>query len=88
MRNDKLLLELIEQESKAENGLVYTESQGHKSFRGRVFATCEECGYEVGDVVLFSEFAGEKTSLDNKEYTIIDSTNVFAVEVIDDSTDK
>lgn len=84
MKNSKLLVQRIKAETEAIDGVYYTESNMHKSFKGLVIATDDDCGYEVGDKVIYSEFAGEEVSIDNKEFTIIASENVWALEVDDD----
>ena len=84
MKNDKLLLAIIKQKDVSKDGVIYTESQRHRSFKGEVIATSDDCGYEVGDIVVFSEFAGEEVSVDGKKCLIIDSENVWAVEVEDE----
>lgn len=79
MKNKKLLLERIE-DTQEVDGVIYTEDQRHKSFKGRIVAIDEEeCGYEIGDIAVFSEFAGEEVFIDKKKYLIIDSENVWCV---------
>ena len=80
MKNDKLLLELIKQEDVSKDGVIYTESQRHKSFKGKIIATDDDSGYELGDVVIFSEYAGENVHVDGKDCLIIDSENIWGVE--------
>ena len=79
MRNGKLLLRQIKQEDVSKDGVIYTDSQKHKSFKGEIMATDEDSGYEISDVVIFSEFAGEEVHIDDKAYLIVDSENIWGV---------
>lgn len=79
MKNKKLLLERIDDTDEVD-GVIYTEDQRHKSFKGKIVAIDEEdCGYEIGDVVIFSEFAGEEVFIEDKKYLIIDSESVWGI---------
>lgn len=84
MKNGKLLIDLLKQEDVSKDGVIYTESQRHKSFKGAVAATDDKSGYELGDVVVFSEFAGENIHIDGKEHLIIDSEDVWGVMEVSD----
>ena len=80
MKNGKLLVlpANIEREIK---GVYYTEDQKNKCFKGTVVATpTGENGYEVGDVILYGEFAGDEIEIEGKTHLIIDMEQVYAVE--------
>jgi len=79
MKNKKLLLTKIEQGEEID-GVIYTEDQRHKSFKGEIVGIDEDSsGYEIGDIVVFSEFSGEEVFIDKAKYLIIDEENVWAV---------
>jgi co-chaperonin GroES (HSP10) len=40
-------------------------------------ATGELDGYEVGDKVIYSQYAGEDVVIDNEKFVIIDSENIW-----------
>jgi len=76
MKNGRLLLRPIKQEKK-QDILVYTNDQCHKSYEAEVMATGELDGYEVGDKVIYSQYAGEDVVIDNEKFVIIDSENIW-----------
>ena len=65
MKNGKLLLKKIS-DKVVDGGVIYTDSQKHKSFEGEIMSTSGDCGYEIGEHVIFSEFAGEDVWIDGK----------------------
>lgn len=79
MKNQKLLIKLKEVETE-KNGVIYTNNQNQKSFEGVIVAIGDmESGYDIGDVVVFSEFSGEDVWVDGHKYRIIEEENVWAV---------
>jgi chaperonin GroES len=80
MVNNKLLVRQIKEDLKETDGVIYTSDQQHKSFKGEIISVDSSSTFKNGDMVYFSEFAGEKVSFEAEDYLIIDAENVFAVE--------
>jgi chaperonin GroES len=86
MRNHKVLVRKIEPKMETEDGLIFTQDQCMNTTEGVIVAvppmTNEMFEYKVGDVVLFSQFAGENLYVDGQKLIIIDSENIFATRDI------
>lgn len=81
MKNNHLLLKKIDTKEINTDGLVHTDEQKDKVFMGEVVAICDQLsGYEVGDVVLFGEFATDDVHLNGHTYSIIDEENIYAIK--------
>ncbi|RPI51996.1 MAG: hypothetical protein EHM49_01805 [Deltaproteobacteria bacterium] len=79
MVNGKILVTLLSEDLSEHDGIIYTSEQRHKSFRGEVKATDPSTPFKVGEVVVFSEFAGENIWIDGEKFMIIDSENIWGV---------
>jgi co-chaperonin GroES (HSP10) len=77
MKNGRLLVKRVD-EQKKEDLVIYTNEQKHKSYTGEIVAHCVEDGFEIGDKIIFSEFAGEEMVVDGKKYIVLDGENVVA----------
>jgi chaperonin GroES len=78
MKNGKVLLTRIVE--KEHDGIIYTDEEKNRCFKGSIAALSDgEAGYEIGDVVMFSEFSGEDVWIDGKSYLIIDQEDIWGV---------
>ncbi len=81
--DDRLVLELIEQEEKTVSGIIIPDSAKEKPIMGRVVAvgTDEDLREKIkeGDKVLFAKYGGEEINFDDKDYKIIQRSDVLAV---------
>ncbi len=81
--DDRLVLELIEEEQKTASGLYIPDTAKEKPIMGRVIAvgTDEDLKEKIkeGDKVLFAKYGGEEISFDNKSYKIVQRSDVLAV---------
>jgi chaperonin GroES len=81
--DDRLVLELIEEEQKTASGLYIPDSAKEKPIMGRVIAvgTDEDLREKIkeGDKVLFAKYGGEEINLDKKDYKIVQRSDVLAV---------
>jgi chaperonin GroES len=81
--DDRLVLELIEEEQKTASGLYIPDTAKEKPIMGRVIAvgTDEDLREKVkeGDKVLFAKYGGEEISFDKKDYKIVQRSDVLAV---------
>jgi len=81
--DDRLLVELVEEETKTVSGIIIPDSAKEKPRRGVVVAvgTDEDLQskVKVGDKVLFAKYGGEEITADGKEYKIVQRSDVLAV---------
>lgn len=85
---DRVVVTALAAETTTRSGLVLPESAGEKSNQGTVVAVGPgklEDGKRVapdvktGDIVLYSEYAGQKVKFDDAEYQIIRADDIMAV---------
>lgn len=85
---DRVIVKALDQERKTKSGIVLPESTNERSNEAEVVAVGPgkyEDGKLVapevkkGDVVLFSEYAGQKVKVDGAEYQIIRQDDILAV---------
>jgi len=86
---DRVVLEAVEKEEKTASGIVLPESAKEKPQEGRIVAVglgnlgdngkrvALELG--VGDLVIFSKYAGTEVKHGEKEYLILRESDVLAV---------
>lgn len=86
---DRLVVERIEQESKTSGGIIIPDNAKEKPKQGRVLAVGagakDESGKRipvdvaVGDIVLFTQWAGSEIKLDGKEYLVLKESDVIGI---------
>src|SRR5699024_692482 len=86
---DRIVIELVEQQEKTENGIVLPESAQNTSHEGKVVAVgsgrVTENGETIkpevaeGDQIIFSKFAGTEVEYQGKEYLILRESDILAV---------
>ncbi|RMG25744.1 MAG: co-chaperone GroES [Armatimonadetes bacterium] len=87
--NDKVVLEVLEEEDKTASGLYLPDTAKKKPQTGKVIAvgdgrlledgTRAPMTVKVGDRVLFSKYGGNEVTIDGKEYTILDEDQIYAI---------
>ena len=81
--DDRLVLELIEEEQKTVSGLYIPDTAKEKPIMGKVIAvgTDEDLREKIkeGDKVLFAKYGGEEINFDSKTYKIVQRADVLAV---------
>jgi chaperonin GroES len=81
--DDRLLIELVEEETKTSSGIIIPDTAKEKPRMGVVVAvgTDEDLQskVKVGDKVLFAKYGGEEITADGKEYKIVQRSDVLAV---------
>ena len=86
---DKVLVERVEADGKTAGGIVLPDTAKEKPQRGKIVnvgegrllddGTRREVQVKKGDLVLFTSYAGTEIKLDDKEYLIMDETDIMAV---------
>jgi len=80
MKNERLLVLPLKTEKKDQRGIIYTDAQSHRVFKGEIAFSSGKEDYPVGAIVYFSEFSGEEVWYEGKKYRIILEDDVFAIE--------
>lgn len=93
---DRIVVEAIEQEDKTAGGIIIPDSAKEKPKQGKVLAVGpgakDENGkriamdVEVGDIVLFTQWAGSDVKIDGKEYKVLKESDVIGT--IEQSSSK
>ncbi len=80
--DDRLLIEPAEAESTTAGGIIIPDTAKEKPMMGTVIeiGTDDEIKelFKIGDKVLFAKYGGEDITIDNKEYKIVQRTDILA----------
>lgn len=86
---DKVLVERLEAEAVTAGGIVLPDSAKEKPQRGKIVSVGEgktgkdgkkiEMQVKKGDQVLFTSYAGTDIKIGDKEYLIMDESDIMAV---------
>ena len=77
---DRVLVKVIEAESRTASGILLPETAKEKPQRGEVVAIGEgeEIAVAVGDKVLYAKYGGTEIRVDGTDYLILDSGDILA----------
>jgi len=86
---DKVLVQRLEAETKTTGGIVLPDTAKEKPQRGKIISvgkgkvlddgTIKKMQVKKGDMVLFTSYAGTEVKVDDKEYLIMDESDIMAV---------
>jgi len=86
---DRIVVERIEQESKTAGGIIIPDNAKEKPKQGKVLAVGpgakDENGkrivvdVEVGDIVLFTQWAGSEIKMDGKDFLVLKESDVIGI---------
>ncbi len=86
---DKVLVQRLEAKTKTSGGIVLPDSAKEKPQRGKIVSvgkgkvlddgTLKKVQVKKGDTVLFTSYAGTEVKIDDKEYLIMDESDIMAV---------
>jgi len=86
---DKVLVQRLEAKNKTAGGIVLPDTAKEKPQRGKIInvgqgkllddGTRKKMQVKKGDTVLFTSYAGSEIKIDNKEYLIMDESDIMAV---------
>ena len=87
--SDRIVVKLIERETKTSAGIILPESAREKPFEGEVVAVGPGArndkgehiplDIKVGDTVLYAKYAGTEVKLDDEKYLILRESDILAV---------
>jgi len=79
---DRLLIEPVEMQKKTESGIIIPDTAKEKPILGKVIevGTSDEVksNFAVGDTVIFAKYGGEDINFNNKEYKLIQMSDILA----------
>ncbi|HEW79274.1 MAG TPA: co-chaperone GroES [Phycisphaerales bacterium] len=86
---DKVLVRRLEAENKTTGGIVLPDSAKEKPQKGKIVSvgegkllddgTLQKMQVKKGDTVLFTSYAGTEVKLNDKEYLIMNESDIMAV---------
>jgi chaperonin GroES len=86
---DKVLVERLEAEDKTKGGIILPDTAKEKPKQGKILAVGEgrlldngervPFQVKVGNLVLFSSYAGNDVKIDDKEYVIMSEEDILAI---------
>ncbi|MDE3038816.1 MAG: co-chaperone GroES [Pseudomonadota bacterium] len=86
---DRLVVERIEQDTKTAGGIIIPDTAKEKPKQGKVIAVGSgkkdkdgkrlPIDVEVGDIVLFTQWAGNEVKIEGTEYLILQEENVLGI---------
>lgn len=81
---DRILVEVLDAETKTASGLVIPDTAKEKPQRGTVVAVGdgkkeEPITVKVGDEVLYGKYAGTEITYEGKEYLIMRESDIYAI---------
>ncbi len=86
---DKVLIQRLDAESVTSGGIVLPESAKEKPQRGKIVSVGEgkalkdgtviKVQVKKGEEVLFSSYSGTEIKIDDKEYMIMDESEIMAI---------
>ena len=78
----RVLVEILDEQSVTASGLVIPETAKEKQQKGIIVAIGDDedlIKVKVGEKVLFPKYSGTELRLDNRDFLIIDATELLAV---------
>ncbi len=80
--DDRVLIELVEEEEEKVGSIIIPDTAKEKPRMGKVVAvgTDEDLQekIKVGDKIIFSKYSGDEIKIDNKEYLIVQRSDILA----------
>jgi len=76
---ERVLIEQIEAETKTASGLIIPDSAQEKPLQAKVVAIGEDVKtLKKGDTVLYPKFTGTELNIDNKNYLMLEISDILA----------
>ncbi len=77
---DRLLVERVEEENTTASGIIIPDNAKEKPSRGKVLAVGNDVEeIKEGDTVVFGKYAGNELVLDDKEYLVLEASDVLGI---------
>lgn len=79
---DRVLIKVVEAETKTASGLYIPDTAQEKTQTGTVIAIGDDkemISVKVGDKVMYDKYAGTTVSLDDEDHLIVKSMDILAI---------
>ncbi len=79
---NRVLVEREEEVTKTASGIIIPDNAKEKPQRGKVLAVgpdAEDEGIRVDDTIVFAKYSGTDIVLDDKEYLILESSDILGI---------
>ena len=81
---DRIVIKQFEAEEKTKSGIILTTSAQEKPSQAKVIAVGPgtkdvQMEVKVGDIVVYSKYAGSEIKLDDEEFIVIKQSDVLAI---------
>ncbi len=77
---ERVLIEQIEAETKTASGLIIPDSAQEKPLQAMVVAIGDDVkAVKKGDTVLYAKFTGTEINLDDKNYLMLEVSDILAI---------
>ena len=81
--DDRVLVQLVEEESKTASGIIIPDTAKEKPMIGEVIAvgTDEDLQemVKVGDKILYGKYGGTEVDFEDKKYLIVSRSDILAI---------
>jgi len=77
---DRLLIQRVEESNTTSSGIIIPDNAKEKPSQGKVIAIGSEVEeVKEGDTVVFGKYTGNEISIDEQEYLIVESSDVYGI---------
>ncbi len=77
---DRLLVERVEEENTTASGIIIPDSAKEKPLKAKVLAIGNDVDdVNIDDIIVFGKYTGTELSLDDKEYLVLEVSDVLGV---------
>ena len=77
---DRLLVERVEEVNTTASGIIIPDNAKEKPSQGKVLAIGSDVEeVKEGDVVVFGKYSGTELTLDDKEYLVLEVSDVLGI---------
>ena len=80
MKNKRLLVEFIPSPEEIDG--IYVSEGTEESHNGRIVAVEKGSGYELGQIVVYSKYAGSDVVINNDKYVMILEEDVWLIQEV------
>jgi chaperonin GroES len=74
---NRIIISTVDAETKTSQGLIIPDSNQKKPLMGLVIETSSSI-VEVGDTVVYGEYAGQKVNFEDKDFIILEENQILA----------
>jgi chaperonin GroES len=77
---DRVLVERLDEASTTSTGIIIPDNAKEKPSEGKVVAVSDDVkNITCGDTVVFGKYTGNELTLENKQYLVIETDDIFGI---------